>query len=294
MKKAVQSAWWWALFGVFCIVASSWWIVGETWPDAASMFTLTAKIWACGIGAVGASAVAMVRRRAVPSARDVLRLSAVGVGLLALSSLGVVVGGVAARPVNVAAALCLVPIIVAVMSGVFGEESLEFWPGLVGLGGASQIFPVTLRMPAAAYVGLLVPPFAVAAACVACRKVARGVAMEWAVALIFIGGEAGLAVLELVRKISGVGAAQPFSPLAVAIDLVIAGMVVVLVLHMDARRYVSQYFIVPVLTVLEGIVLLHAVPPFRLWVGMGLLGIAAFALLQGERTADGTSVLRLR
>jgi len=254
------------------------------------MFTLTAKVWACGIGVVCASAVAVVRRRPVPGARDVLRLAAVGAGLLALSSLGVAVGGVAARPVNVAAAACLVPIIVAVMS----EGSLKFWPGLVGLGGALLIFPVTLRMGVAAYVGLLVPPFAVAAACVACRRVARGIAMEWAVALVFIGGEAALAVMEFARKVSGGNVAQSFSPLAVALDLLLAGMVVVLVLQMEVRRYVSQYFIVPLLTVLEGVILLHAALPWRLCVGMGLMGIAAFALLRGQRTVDGTSVLRLR
>jgi hypothetical protein len=226
--------------------------------------------------------------------RDVLRLSAIGAGLLALSSFGVVVGGVAARPVNVAAATCFVPIIVAVMSGVWSEGSVEFWPGLVGLGGSLLIFPVTLRMGVAAYVGLLVPPCAVAVACVTCRRTARGIAMEWAVALMFLGGEAGLAVMELGRKISGGATVQSFSPGAVALDLLIAGLVVVLVLQMEARRYVSQYFIVPVLTVLEGVVLLHATLPLRLYVGMALMGIAAFALLRGKRTADGTSVLSLR
>ncbi len=290
----MQSRWTWALFGVFCIVASSWWIIGETWPDSDQMFTLSAKVWACGIGAVIASAVAVVRRRAVPRARDVLRLAAVGVGLLALSSLGVLVGGVAVRPVNAAAALCLVPIIAAVMESAWSERPMEFWPGLVGLAGASQIFPVTLRMGAAAYVGLLVPPFAIAAACVACRRVARGVAMEWAIALIFIGGEAGLAVMEFVRKLSGGSVVPSFSPLAIALDLLLAGMVVVLVLQMDVRRYVAQYFIVPVLTVLEGVVLLHAALLWRLGVGMVLMGIAAFALLRKQRTVEGTSVLRLR
>lgn len=118
--------------------------------------------------------------------------------------------------------------------------------------------------------------------------------MEWAVALMFLGGEAGLAVMELARKISGGATLQSFSPGAVALDLLIAGLVVVLVLQMEARRYISQYFIVPVMTVLEGVVLLHAALPLRLCVGMALMGIAAFALLRGKRTADGTSVLSLR
>ena len=290
----MQSRWNWALFGVFCIVASSWWIVDERWPDSGEMFTLSAKVWACGIGAVVASAVAVARRRAVPTMRDVARLAAVGVGLLALSSFGVLVGGVAARPVNVAAALCLAPIMVAVMESAWSERPMEFWPGLVGLAGASQIFPMTLRMGAAAYVGLLVPALAVAAACVACRKVARGVAIEWAIALIFIGGEAGLAVMEFPRKFSGGNDVPSFSPLAVALDLLLAGIVVVLVLRMDVRRYVSVYFIVPGLTVLEGLVLIPAALFSRLGAGMVLMGIAAFALLRERRTVDGTSVLRLR
>jgi len=294
VKETARNVWCWTLFGVFCIVASSWWIVGEAWPESDRMFTLAAKVWACGIGAVAASAVAVVRRRAVPGVRCVLRLSAVGAAFLALSSLGAVVGGVAARPVNVAVALCFVPIIVAVMCGVWGEGPLEFWPGLVGLGGSLLIFPVSPRMGVAAYVGLLAPPFSMAAACVACRRVARGVAMEWAVALMFIGGEAGLAVMEFARKILGGAAAQSFSPLAVAVDLFLASMAVVLVLLMDVRRYVSQYFIVPVVTVLEGVVLLRVALPLRLCAGMILMGVAAFALLRRQRTANGTSVLRLR
>jgi hypothetical protein len=91
----MQSRWMWALFGIFCVVASSWWIVGEAWPNSGQMFTLSAKVWACGIGAALASAVAVGRRRAVPRMRDVWRLAAVGVALLALSSFGVLVGGVA-------------------------------------------------------------------------------------------------------------------------------------------------------------------------------------------------------
>ena len=118
--------------------------------------------------------------------------------------------------------------------------------------------------------------------------------MEWAIALIFIGGETGLAVMEFVRKVAGGNAAQTFSPLAIALDLLLAGMVLVLVLQMDVRRYVAQYFIVPVLTVLEGVVLLDATLLLRLGVGMVLMGIAAFALLRKQRTVDGTSVLRLR
>jgi hypothetical protein len=222
-----------------------------------------------------------------------LRLSAVGAGLLTLTSLGVVVGGAAGRPVNVTVALCFVPVIVAVMSeGPL--ENARLWPGLAGLAGALLIFPLTLRMGVAAYVGLLVPAFAVAAACAACRRLARAVAMEWAIALLFVGGAVGLAMMECARRISGGATGHAFSTLAVAVDLFFAGLVVVLVLQMDVRRYVSQYFIVPLLTVLEGIVLLHPTVTLRLCAGMFLMGLGAFALLRAERTADGTSVLRLR
>ena len=297
MKETARNVWCWTLFGVLCVVASSWWIVGEAWPESDLIFTLTAKIWACGFGAVGASAIAMVWRRVVPGAGDLMRLAAVGAGLLAASSLGAVVGGAANRPLNVAVASCFVPIIAVVMSGVWGEGSLEttgLWAALAGLGGALLIFPLALRMGVAAYLGLLVPPLAVAAACVTCRRVARGVAMEWAIAPLFAGGAIGLAVMEFVRRISGGAAVQSFSAVPIALDLTFAGLIVLLVLQMDARRYVSQYFIVPALTVLEGVVLLHAALPWRLCVGTVLMGAAAFALWRGERTPDGTSLLRLR
>jgi len=156
------------------------------------------------------------------------------------------------------------------------------------------IFPLTLHMKPQEYVELLFPSFAIAAACVACRRFSKGLGMEWSAALVFTGGAAGLAVMELVRRSLGGVGTQSFSALPVALDLFYAGMIVVLVLQMDALNYVSYYFIATALTVIEGIVFIHSTLTLRLCTGIVLMAAAGFLLLRKPGTDAGTSVLRLR
>lgn len=99
--------------------------------------------------------------------------------------------------------------------------------------------------------------------------------------------------MAFARRALGGVAVSSVSAAPIAFDLFFTGLMVFLVLQMDARRYVSQYFIVPVLTVVEGVVLLHSGLTLRLCVGMVLMAAAAFALLRRESTGGGTSVLRL-
>jgi hypothetical protein len=280
-------------FAVLCGLASGRWIVAEKWPEMGS--TLVTEAWACGIAAFVAGTVAVAERRRLPRVWEVLRLLAVGGGLLAAPAMGAALRGPVSGTLDRTVALCFVPLIVMVVEGVWSERGLavSLWPGLAGLGGALLVFQVAFPSSVLGWVGLVVPPIAVSTACVACGRVVRGVEAVWSAALLFAGGAVGLAVMEAARKASSGEVAQSFSLWAVGLDAVIVGLVVFVVLRVDALRYVARYFAVPLLSVVEGLVILHLGMSLRQGIGLALLAGGALALLTMRRTDGDTSTLHL-
>jgi hypothetical protein len=220
-------------------------------------------------------------------------LLAIGAGLLAAPELGAVLHGPASGALDRTIALCFVPVIVTVVAGIWSEgaSSASLWPALAGLGGALLVFPVALPSSVPGWVGLVVPPIAVSAACVACRRVARGVDAVWCAALLLAGGAGCLA---LTGAVSGGFAAETFSVWAVVLDLVVATAVVFVALRVNALRYVSRYFFIPLLSIAEGLVLLRSGVTLRQGLGLVLLAAGGVALVRGRGTDGGTFGLRLR
>jgi len=275
------------LFGLLCLAASSRWILDEGWP--ATISTLQSGAWACGVLAVLVGAMAW--RRSLPQPRNAASLLLVGAGLLAAPAVGAVLHGAASASLDRTVALCFVPVIVAVVLGIRSDGAgLNLWAGLAGLSGALLVFPVGTPSSARAYIGLLAPAVMVVFACVECRRAARGIAKLWSAALLFAGGAFGLVVLKVVRG----GSASGVSVSAIALDALLAGLAVTVALEWDGLLYAARYFAVPLLTIVEGVVLLHPGLAWRLVAGLVLLAAATVGLLRGQRTANGTSVLRLR
>jgi hypothetical protein len=288
----VPEGWRWkAAFAVLCVLASSRWILADQWEAMGS--TLRTETWACGLAAFVAAAVAIGERRRLPSVWIVVELLAIGGGLLAAPELGAVLHGAASGSLDRTIALCFVPVIVMVADGIWSEggSAASLWPGLAGLGGALLVFPVALPSNVLGWVGLVVPPIAVSAACVACRRVAREADAVWSAALLLAGGAGCLA---LMGAALGGFAVQAFSVWAVVLDLLVAAVVVFVVLRVDALRYISRYFFVPLLSIVEGLVLLRSGATLRQGFGLALLAAGGVALLRGRGTDGGTSGLRLR
>jgi hypothetical protein len=288
----VRKGWRWRGFAVLCLIASSRWILEDAWPAVGS--SLRSEAWACAVLAVLTFAGALGLRRQRPALESGLTLLAVGGGVLAAPSFGVVLGGAAGDSFNRTVALCFVPVIVIVLSGIWsdGAFSPSFWPGLAGLGGALLVFPLVLPSSVVGYVGLLAPAIVVGAACVACRRVARGVPGEWSAALLFTGGAVCLGLLE-ARHAAPIDGALPFPFAAVGIDIVLTALTVFVVLRTDAMRYAARYFVVPLLTIVEGLLVLREGVTLRLGAGIALLAVAAAALLTTRRDGDRSSSLGL-
>ncbi len=284
----------WISFAVLCVVASSRWIVADQWPRMGS--TLRSEAWACAIGAVAACAVAIARRRHARSPSDVLGLLAIGGGLLAAPALGAALRGPAGEPLIRTVALCFVPVVVTLLSGIWSDSTdgrTTLWPGLAGLGGALLVLPLTLPSDVLGWVWLIAPPVAVSAACVACRRVVRRVAVEWSAGLLFAGGAVGLVLIEAGRVASSGVPAQGFSVWALALDALLTGLVVRVVLQMDGMRYAARYFAIPLFTIVETALILRSGVTLRLCAGMVLLAAGSVGLLRARGTDADTSALHL-
>jgi hypothetical protein len=282
----------WAAFGALCLLAGSRWVVADNFPELGS--TLRSEAWACGLGAVVCGAAAGVRRSAWPGFGRLLGLMVAGLGLLAMPVLGAALRGAAGEQFNRAIAMCFVPVVAVVLSGVWGEgSSPELWPGLTGLAGALLVFPFVRPSSLWGYVGLIVPPLVVGAACAGVRRVVRDVAAEWSAAALLVGGALGLVMMEAGRAASSGLEAQEFSVGAVALDAVVLGLAVFVVLRMDGVKYASRYFVVPLVMVVEGVALFRGGVTLRIGVGMVLLGVGAVGLVRRRRAFEGESSLGL-
>ncbi len=291
LSEGRKSGWWWWAFAGLCVLAGSRWISSDEWPQTAS--TLSTEAWACWVAALGSFALAGLRKPGLPARASALKLVAIGAGLLAAPALGAVLSGPAAQPFNRTVALCLVPVVVAVLGGIWGEGGMgRLWPGLVGLGGAMLVFPLVVPVKVVDYVWLLVVPLAVGAASAGLARAAKGVAAEWCAAMVFTGGAVCLGLLEAVRlERTGVVAA-PVTASAVGINVVIAVLTVWVFVQGEAMAYVARYFLVPLITIVEGVLIFREGVTGRLVVGVGLLAVGTGALLWSRRReGDGLGLL---
>ncbi len=262
-------------------------MLADTWPSMGS--TLGSETWACGVGAVACATIVAARNRSATGWHEAWKALLVGAGLLALPACGAALRGVAGEPLNRTAALCFVPVMVAVLSGIADDgPSPEWWPGLAGLGGALLIFPLTLPSSVAGYAGLLLPGSGVAVACVFGRRLQSGA--PWTPMWLLAGGAGGLAVLEAGRRVAGGASGQNFSPWAVVLDALVAGLTVFLVSRVSGLRYASRYFAVPLLTILEGLALGVSGLTLRLGIGLLLLAAAVVAVWRARLAGEGTTL----
>ena len=176
------------------------------------------------------------------------------------------------------------------MRGAEGQAKL--WPGLTGLAAALVLFPLVMPSGVGGYCGLLIPTAAVAVACFIYRRVAEHVAIEWVAAALLMGGFVCLMGIEGWRLVTSGVEAQAISWGGVTMDALVAALTVMAVSQMSALRYVSRYFVVPMVTVVEGLVILHPELSLRFCVGMGLMLAAAVGLWRGA-DSQGHSPVKL-
>ena len=180
-------------------------------------------------------------------------------------------------------ALCLTPVVVAVAASATaleaGDMAARLWPGLAGAAGLLLLLPqpslsgwrfvvALLALPLLAGIGAVHVTVTTEAA--QTPTAVRGV--SWLGATLFVSSLL-FALLGLIayRQSGAVGV----SALAVAADGLQALLTILALQRLGAVRWSSQFLIVPLLTMLEGAVLLRPMLDTRSWLAFVLLGVSS-------------------
>ena len=282
---------------MLCLLASSRWLVESAWPEAQS--TDLTEAAGCLLAAGAFALLLSTRQRSrVPSGWSGTSRGTLGGGLAILTG-PVLAASISSRYVNAddaTLALSLVPVVIAVASPALGSAGSEdltarLWPGLAGIAGLLLLLPqpslsgwrFDLALPS-------MPLFVGTGAVLATRQsrrltpsdAARARMIPWQVSApalaSFILGGLGFYAGHAAGRLA-------FSVAAAALDGCLAALTLVVVGRLGPLRWSAQFLLIPVLTLLEGAVLLHPLLDLRSWFGFALLIVSGGYLLfvGGER-----------
>lgn len=286
-----------AAFWGLCLLAGSGWLVGLLNPPVSHPLLhlgFESLLVACVFGWFGRRDFAGVRFLAIALWGAVLVFPAV-------LSAG---AGVALSPVTLALVFTLVPgITVLVASQTMAQFGLSesptrlLLPALAGVGGAALLLPFSIPQEAAGWLWLTAAVGAAlvtGVALVRLQRLLRGVAIASASSSVC----GGWAVVCLAVGWVGQGVAGPGMPRMLALDLQQAAisaalvvLTVVLLRSWTAARFSVRYLAAPLVTVLEGVVLVRPQVSWTLCAGVGALGVAIAMLLRSGEADSPDSLL---
>lgn len=302
MRRPSMSRWLrlFGLLGVLCSVAGSRWLLDNAVPTASS--TLESTGLGCGVAALGMLIWAALSGQG--SARPAFILNAIkgckgwraafaGAAALAGPALGATIAGRHISASTGTLALALTPVAAAVGTSA-GDSEKEIagllWPGLAGLAGLLLLLPEPNVSHWRTDLALLAIPL-------------LGGASAVLASLSGFGGEAasplgGLprvrlaqtlllacGVFLVLHTVQGGGWGTPVSALAIGTDGLSSLLSLAVLLRLGAMGWSAQFLLIPLVTILEGVVLLRPEMTMRSWMGLGLLLLGGVYLLW-ERSPD--------
>ncbi len=304
-KSGLQGRWSsvWPLLGL-CPLAGSRWLLESAHPEAQdTALTHAAGCWmAAGFALL--MTLALRRRREVrgPKSGDAIarfELSYFGGGTAALAG-AALAAAISSRFVNAnnaTLALALVPCVTAVAmsaSGYGGGADLpaRLWPGLAGVAGLLLLLPQPVftdwryglafaAMPL--LVGVGSSAFSTSCAPEVIRGPQRG--SPACTVLLLAGFAFGLLSLRSFR-----GSVASFSWGIAALDGLLALLSLLALQRLGATRWAAQFLLTPLITLLEGAVLLRPVLDLRSWLAFALLAVSGGYLLLIGRGKTETTV----
>ncbi len=261
----------------------------------------TATLVAGAVGCAGAWIVfaaleAGARRSGMPIRRIALR----GEALRIVIAGGMIVGGPAIAfllpqtvyAVDFAIAMTLTPVVLSIASAWFETSSAadaggRIWPGLLGLTGLLMLFAQPVLTDAGADCAYVLAPLltGIGAALFGSSKVDAGGRRGLALG----GGVASLSVISAISVVHS-GSLAGFTALSAAIDGLLAAATIVALDQLGPERWSAQYVLVPLLIVVQGMIYARSYMSGQALAGLGLLVVAAGALLL--RPSDAGTSLR--
>jgi drug/metabolite transporter (DMT)-like permease len=286
-------------FAVFCLLGGSRWLADSAFPSALPLFEQESLHYLL-IGFV-ALAILFLRRSAHKAKVPWLRLAVAGMLLLGVPAL-LNEAAHAMTPATHVALFALVPLFVAVGASAGATQGHGLMmPALVGLSGALLLLPFQFPSTVSGGVsfGLVIAAvlftaggsvwmYALLAECTVLPAVA-----------ILCGANAvvlGLAALFHAPMVPVTNDLLLEGARCIVLDLPIVFLLVWLLQQVEPPRLASRYFIVPLLSAAEGIILMRSRIEPRMAVGLALMvaGSTALLLWRGSDESEAASQLGLR
>lgn len=285
----------WLAFFLFCLLSSADWLIPSVVSDGLPVLERESLLF----GVVGfLFCVRRVRWRGLDW-RRVLSLVLGGVGFFGVPVVFLEWAAGSLSGVSRSVGFAMVPIVVVlVVASAGGSVRRLLVPALVGLSGVLFLLPV--EVPAAARGRLMLGGLALVVVLVAIVSVWMNRLLQdfvWgeAVAVVCVANAAFL----LVCGLAGGALVWRWSALVslVSVSSLVDGVEVVLVLwllrEMTAVRFAARYLVIPLLTVLEGYLVLRPELTVRMGFGLVLLAVSAGVVLFAKESPD-EAVLSLR
>ena len=276
------------LFGLFCLISGSRWLLEDAVPEARS--TLLSAAAGCALAAVVSLSWSFIRQTRGPVA-PASQWRAAGAGVLVLGA-PALSGLLAGRHISGdggTLALALTPVVGAVAVSAYGSETGGvaglLWPGLAGLAGLLLLLPEPAlgdwRMDVALFA---MPLFAGAGAArvehndTAARRKESGPAhnpFNWITLALATG-----ALLFLSSYLATRGDSTWTLSFAAVLADGLSFFFTLFVLHwVGTIRWSAQFLLLPLVTIVEGVILLKPSLTARSWTGMLLLAVGGVYLL---------------
>ncbi len=289
MAEGYQDGMWrrWWPFALVCLLASSVWLVTDSYPQVQS--TLASEAIAGALAAIVSVGSAVVLKRRGGGVSGLVRPAVAGAMVLGGPAAAGLLGAGGVDSTGVAIALSLTPVVVAVAESVLGEDALdagELWPGLVAVTALLLVLAPPLLTDVRSDVALVLGPLLTGVGCVMFRRSGAGVAAAWKVSAGLVG-----AAVVYGAVVMGEGVVRRQLPevslAAVGIDAVLFGLGILALSRVTASQYAARYALVPLLILLQGVLLLHSEVTVRIAACGVLLAIASVVLLRsGVKVAD--------
>lgn len=282
-------------FVLLCILLGSRWLIEGGLPETASSYVSQAIGYVLAAGALGAFTLRQKRQLvAIAHTRLTVKVLA-GMLVLCGPALGAAIAGRSLGSGNGTLALALVPVVIAVVGASLpgaeqGEMIGHLWPGLAGLAGLLLLLPEPSLGSARVWIGLATIPMLTGwgvAYFAGSQRTLHGVhdtGPSWAGSLSCLAAATVMAVIAL--RNSSFHTASHWPVQAAGLDAAVAVSMLLLLGYESAYRFSALYLLVPLVTLIEGVVFLRPVLDLRSWVGFALLLVSGARLLFGAEAQE--------
>jgi drug/metabolite transporter (DMT)-like permease len=277
------------IFGAFCLLSASGWLLPPVLPWAHCMI----------LALIGVAAMLASGREGWPLPREIAKLAVFSILLLGIPDALAAWAQMHVSGALVTATLALVPVLLVVIAAQVGSDEISsstraLAPAVLGLGGIFLLLPVDLPASTLGRIALailLAAGLLIAFASVAIHRVLRRFSIAEGIAVLCLSN--ALFLLPGALRSGSHGIAIAGSILPALLPCVATALLVVLLREIDPVRLAARYFVVPLLTIVEGYLVLRPELTLRMGVGAVLMASGSAFLVLGSRS-DEVSSLSLR